>query len=65
MRVSNEEAAVIYARACRAWYGKGATSVVKRRIEDLKRAGDTEGVDAWRQVADQLSRLSVLKPISG
>jgi hypothetical protein len=57
MFVIKQEAAFIYARACRAWYGKRAMRVVKRRIEELRRAGDDEGVSAWAQVADQLSQL--------
>lgn len=44
----------MYARACRAWYGPRASRVVKNRIEELRRAGDQEGVTAWSQVADQL-----------
>jgi hypothetical protein len=65
MYVNKEEAAFIYARACRAWYGKGAMRVVKRRIEELRRAGDDEGVNAWTQVAGKLSELGVPKAISG
>jgi hypothetical protein len=57
MYVSDEDAAVIYARACRAWYGKRAAGVVKKRIEELRRAGDIKGVVAWSQVADKLSQL--------
>jgi transcriptional regulator with XRE-family HTH domain len=57
MYVSDECAAVIYGRAWRAWYGKRAAHVVKKRIEELRRTGDIKGVAAWSQVADKLSQL--------
>jgi hypothetical protein len=57
MNATPDEAAAIYARACRAWYGKRAPRIVKRRIDELRRAGDHEGVDAWKQVAAKLSLL--------
>ena len=44
----------MYARACRAWYGPRAPRIVKSKIEELRRAGDLDGVKAWSQVADQL-----------
>jgi hypothetical protein len=59
MYVTDEEAAVIYARACRAWYGKRAPRVVKERIEELRRTGDIKGVAAWSQVANKLSQLTL------
>jgi hypothetical protein len=57
MHVSPDDAAAIYARACRAWYGGRAPRIVKKRIEELRRAGDLEGVEAWRLVAEKLSLL--------
>ncbi len=57
MYATLDDATAIYARACRAWYGKRAPSVVKRRIKELQRAGDAEGVEAWNKVAQQLSQL--------
>jgi hypothetical protein len=57
MHATRDEAAAIYARACRAWYGKRAPRVVKRRIDELRRAGDHDGVDAWNKVAAKLSLL--------
>jgi hypothetical protein len=61
MHANLEDAAVIYARACRAWYGKRAPRIVKKRIEELRRAGDAGGVEAWMQVADKLSLLQSQK----
>jgi hypothetical protein len=59
MNVSPDDAAAIYARACRAWYGGRAPRIVNvnKRIEELRRAGDLEGVEAWRLVAEKLSLL--------
>ena len=57
MHVSRDDAAAIYARACRAWYGKRAPRIVKKRIEELRRSGDLGGVEAWTEVADKLSLL--------
>jgi hypothetical protein len=57
MYATLDDATAIYARACRAWYGKRAPGVVKRRIKELQRAGDAEGVEVWSKVAQQLSQL--------
>jgi hypothetical protein len=56
MFVTEEEAAAMYARACRSWYGAKAKSVVKSRIRELREKGDDKGVNAWRKVADALER---------
>jgi hypothetical protein len=56
MEFTSEDAAVMYARACRAWYGRRAPRIVKDRIEELRRAGDDDGVRAWSQVAHQLEQ---------
>src|SRR6516164_8713952 len=47
MEFTYEHVAIMYARACRAWYAPRAHRIVKRRIEELVRAGDHEGVEAW------------------
>ena len=56
MFVSDEEAAAMYARWCRNWYGVNAKSVVKSKIRTLMAKGDRKGVRAWQQVADALER---------
>ena len=58
MHASSCEAAVMYARACRAWYGKRALSVVTKQIRDLRRRGDSDGVAIWTKVAANLSELA-------
>src|ERR1700719_1504516 len=47
VKVDIDEATAIYARACRVWYGKLAPRVVKDRLRELARRGDTSGVAAW------------------
>ena len=54
MFVSDEEAAAMYARWCRNWYGVNAKSVVKSKIRTLMAKRDRKGVRAWQQVADAL-----------
>ncbi len=55
MDVSHDDAAAIYARACRAWYGTRALRVVTSRMNELQRRGDVGGVAAWARVAVVLS----------
>ena len=57
MHVTIDDAAAIYARACRAWYGNRAKRMVKDRVNQLVKRGDASGVAAWTKVADHLARL--------
>ena len=50
----------MYARACRSWYGRRAPHIVRTTIAQLQRNGDLDGVDAWSEVARQLSRMNDL-----
>jgi hypothetical protein len=56
MNVSPDDAAAIYARACQAWYGRRALSVVTSKVHQLQQRGDTGGVAAWARVAVALSQ---------
>jgi hypothetical protein len=58
MEITKQQAAFMYARACRAWYGGRAPAIVRNKIAELQRNGDRDGVDAWAEVARQLSRLN-------
>jgi hypothetical protein len=58
MFVTEEEAATIYAKACRSWYGARAASVVHSQVKKLMAKGDGKGVKAWQQVARALESLS-------
>ena len=48
MHFTEEDAAVMYARACHAWYGRSAPRVVTK---------DEPGVRIWSRVAEHVSRL--------
>jgi hypothetical protein len=61
MHVSQEDAAIMYARACRAWYGKRASNVVADKLRELQRRGDAGGVAAWGRVALALSQSKKLR----
>ena len=50
MFITEQEAADMYARACRRWYGDEAKSVVSSKIGVLEAKGDHKGVKAWTQV---------------
>ena len=56
MFVTVEEAAEIYARACRSWYRDEAKAVVNSKIRALKARGDSKGVRAWTRVRHSLER---------
>ena len=54
MFITEEQAATIYAKACRRWYGARAGSVVHSQVRKLMAQGDQKGVKAWQQVAHAL-----------
>ena len=58
MPITEDDAAFMYARACRAWYGRRAHKVVGRTIKQLERAHDQPGVRIWSRVADHLTQLA-------
>jgi hypothetical protein len=58
MEITKEHAAIMYARACRAWYGRRAPRIVQNKIAQLQQSGDRDGVEAWSEVARQLSRMN-------
>jgi len=51
MKITHEEAAEMYARACYAWYGPRAKGIVCKQIKQLERQGDRSGVDGGTAVA--------------
>ena len=57
MHVTEQEAAAMYARACRSWYGIKANSVLNSQIKRLMAKADARGVKAWQQVAQALENL--------
>jgi hypothetical protein len=61
MFVTEDEAAAIYARASRSWYGPKAKSVAKSKVRSLRAKGDDKGVIAWQRVVDSLEREHTAK----
>jgi hypothetical protein len=58
MRVTEREAAAIYAKASLKWYGATkAEAVAHSMASKLGKAGDLKGVRAWRMVAEELVRI--------
>jgi hypothetical protein len=57
MDFTDEDAAVMYAKACHAWYGRNAARVVKKKIKQLEQANDGSGVRIWSRVGEHVSRL--------
>jgi len=62
MFVTEEEAAAIYAKACRSWYGVNAKSVVNSQVRKMMARGDGKGVRAWQQVARALESPATQAP---
>ena len=58
MHVTETEAAAMYARACRSWYGNEAEAFVQAKIRKLRAKMDGKGVKAWLAVANALREVS-------
>jgi hypothetical protein len=65
MHIGAHDAAAIYARACRAWYGDRAGAIVSKRVRELRAKGDDSGVKAWTLVATELERVEPQDKSSG
>jgi hypothetical protein len=61
MWITNDQAAEIYARFCRARYGAQAIKVIRKRIAELHRLGDTEGERIWKLVEQKLEPDGALR----
>jgi len=55
MFFAKKDSAIVYAAACRKWYGPRAESVVNSQITRLEAKGDSKGVEMWRLVAEALA----------
>jgi len=53
-----DDAAYIYARACRAWYGQKATDVVRSKLAQMKANGDQAGVAVWEKVEQEITEIT-------
>jgi hypothetical protein len=65
VRVTEEQAASMYARACRAWYGRRAPKVVNDTLKRLRAANDESGVRMWTLIDEALPDVRPRKPIMG
>lgn len=54
MWITNDQAAEIYARFCKARYGTEAIKIIRARIAELRKLGDVEGERIWNQVAEKV-----------
>jgi hypothetical protein len=57
MQVTADEAANVYARACRSWYGGGARRMIMSQMEELRHAGDPRAMRICKLIAEELSKL--------
>ena len=54
MWITQDEAVVIFARYCRARFGKSASRRVRAKAKSLEKRGDLHGHQVWNKVADEL-----------
>jgi hypothetical protein len=57
VRVTIDEAAAIYTRACVAWYGTKALRIVRQQVQVMQKRGDKSGVEASTKVALALEHM--------
>jgi hypothetical protein len=66
MQVSTSEVAVMYARACFAWYGKNkALKIARDNIRRLKRRGLVKDAEMWAEIASAVGELNDSDRIRG
>jgi hypothetical protein len=61
MWVTNEQAAEIYARFCKARYGGDAIKVIRTRVAELRKLGDRDGERIWNLVAQKVEGTVALR----
>jgi hypothetical protein len=57
MYLTLDDAIAMYARACRAWYGKKAVSVIMKTATECRQRGDLEGEVVWGRVAESIPTI--------
>jgi hypothetical protein len=57
MQITADEAAFVYARACRSWYGSGARRMIMSQMEQLRYVGDPRALRICKLIAEELSKL--------
>jgi len=58
MQITEDEAIVMFARYCRARFGKSAIQRVRAKAKALEQRGDTKGHHIWNRVADEIETKS-------
>ena len=56
MHITQNEAVTMFARYCRARFGKKAVHRVRQKAKALQKRGDVEGHAVWNKVADEIER---------
>ena len=59
MWITQDEAVVMFARYCRARFGKDASQQVRAKAKALRERGDIEGWRVWNKVAQEIEKLPV------
>lgn len=54
MWITQDEAVTMFARYCRARFGKSASHRVRAKANSLEKRGDLRGQQVWNKVADEL-----------
>jgi hypothetical protein len=57
MRITSDEAVVMFARYCRARFGIKASEQVRAKAKKLKERGDIEGHEIWNKVAQEIEKI--------
>ena len=56
MHITQNEAVTMFARYCRARFGKKAVQKVRQQAKALQKRGDVEGHEVWNRVADEIEK---------
>ena len=59
MYLSLDDAIYVYARACRAWYGRKAASNALRAAAECRQRQDFEGERVWKVLVKQGEKVDV------
>jgi hypothetical protein len=57
MQITADDAAFVYARAYRSWYGGRARRMIMSQMEELRYAGDPRALRICKLIAEELSKL--------
>ena len=58
MWITEDEAVVMFARYCRARFGRSASRRVRARARALGKRGDAKGHYIWNRVAEEIEKLA-------